>query len=162
MVLEVFFGFCRKGTFIMSVAVQGAFPEITLSGLMKSVGVRCTNECICDHLFPVPHRIWISNYKEFQFNRALSSIEVTEQIRIRGYEPANCFELLLWEGLKTCPTIIALGSKINLNGIRRVIFILHGTQNFHELFFSWGWNSNKWPEDCTFLAVKNTSDYLGL
>lgn len=142
----------------MSSVIQGALTNTPLADLIELMGLRHVSKYITDKSFPLPCRLW-TTYKEFQFNKILTSEEVVERMRIMGYEPANSHELLLWDGCQSDGSVIALGSVVRTNGTHRVVLILFGFKPKRDLCLLWNWPSYKWQPGCTFLGVKRPFNY---
>ncbi len=141
----------------MSAMIQGALPQfkVCFSGLLEKMGINCISKHITDQQFPLPENLYKPEYEVFYFNQKLSSQEAVDRIRIRGFEPANYYELATWDGFHGCGSTIALGTAVKISGtIHRFVFILFALRSKGNLSLLENWHSYTWPSCSCFLGVK--------
>lgn len=125
----------------------------TLAQLIKSKKLDCVDSDITEDNFPAPKEIR-TDFKLFHFDRIISSEDAVKEMEKEGYNPANIYELLSWEGWNGNDFVVALGSAPDIDGDRYVPY-LHG--NNYERYLYLVRLSHGWSAYYSFLGVRKMS-----
>jgi len=124
--------------------------KITLESLIESKKFDWVNSDIIPN-FELPERSY-KEYKIYSFDKRISSEDAIAKMKSDGFLPANCRELLEWNGDEKNTYTIALGSVGEVDGGRNVLVLDRGDSE-RSLYLS-GWGGD-WSAFFRFLAVRN-------
>lgn len=125
---------------------------IHLTELIRTQELDQVSPEITDERFPTPDRLW-NDYKKFRFEQHVLSEEAVKRMQAEGYEPANSHELLLWDEWNEEDSVVALGSFMEINGNRPVLYLYKDGWR-RNLCFTW--SDGVWNTSCHFLAVRRS------
>src|SRR3989338_2331431 len=145
-----FTAFLKNGGRVTISSIEKSTP-IPLSDLIKS-RFDWVNNAITNERFPAPDRLW-NDYREFYFGD-ISSKEAVKRMKVKGYEPANSHDLLVWNGWDGENFVVALGSVAEVRGNRCVLCL--GRYGLERSLNLSQW-VNGWSAICRFLAVRKSS-----